>query len=260
MEQQHLVYFAATLAKDDSAMTKSEPLALLIDDDPVFRNQVGARLAREGFAVLEAVSGAESRSLICENRFALIVLEMDLADGEGIELCREIRSSALNRSCALLFASSRAKEGDKVRGLVSGADDYLAKPFGMNEFVARVRAVLRRSREAIAEATREEAQAAQSRKLVLDVERRVVIVRGTKVALTRREFDLLRILASRPGVVFSREALLTRLPRTHQGVTERTIDAIVTRVRKKLGDDPKRSECIATAWGIGYKCADVDDD
>lgn len=237
----------------------SKATVLLIDDDRVFRAELGARLSREGFNVSEATTGREGLQLASTARFDVIVLEMNLTGLEGTTLCRRIRAHSANRGSAILFASSRSQEGDKVEGLASGADDYVTKPIGLNEFVARVRAVWRRSRYGSAEPGRPAADGAQTPQLIVDAERRRVSRRGTDIALTRQEFDLLYILSSRPGIVFSRQALLAKLPRTPSEVTERSIDAIVTRLRQKLGDDPRHPQLIFTAWGLGYRFADAED-
>jgi DNA-binding response OmpR family regulator len=176
---------------------------------------------------------------------------MNLSGLDGMTLCRRIRSQSANRASAIVFASSRSDEEDKVEGFACGADDCVEKTIGLNEFVARVRAVLRRTGSA--------ADSAPSLQLIIDTERRRVAMRGAEIALTRQEFELLGILSSRPGIVFSRRALLAKLPRTQSETTERTIDAIVTRLRQKLGDDSRHPQFIVTVWGLGYKFADVEE-
>jgi DNA-binding response OmpR family regulator len=232
---------------------------LLVDDDPVFRAECRACLSREGFSVSEATTGGEGLRLASTARFDLIVLEMNLAGLDGTTLCRKIRSDSANRVSGILFASSRSNEGDKIDAFTSGADDYVAKPVAWNEFVARVQAVLRRSRYAASDPARPARGAVRPRELIIDAARRRVAIRGSEIALTRQEFDLLQILSSHPGIVFSRQALLAKLPRIQSRVTERTIDAIVTRVRQKLGEDSRNPQFILTAWGLGYKFADVAD-
>jgi DNA-binding response OmpR family regulator len=145
-------------------------------------------------------------------------------------------------------------ESDKVLGLESGADDYLAKPFGLRELLARVGAITRRYR-------RPEQRAAAARRtssasVQLDLDRREAIVRGQPVELTRQEFDLLYQLAQRPGIVYSRAALLQHVWRDDTYVTDRTVDTVISRLRKKIERDPQDPELILTAWGVGYKYAD----
>lgn len=232
---------------------------LLVDDDPAFRAELRARLSREGFSVSEAATGDEGLRLASAAKFDLIVLEMNLAGLDGTSLCRKIRSGVANRVSGILFASSRSDEDDKVEAFASGADDYVAKPVALNEFLARVRAVLRRSRYGIIDSVRPAGDRVRSPELIVDTARRRVAIRGTEIALTRQEFDLLQILSSHPGIVFSRQALLAKLPRTQSGVTERTVDAIVTRLRQKLRENPRSPQFIFTAWGLGYKFADVEE-
>lgn len=235
--------------------------ALLVDADPVFRAEVGALLSREGFRVSEATTGDEGLRLASVTRFDLIVLEKNLSGLDGTTLCRQIRSRSANRLTAVLFASTRPNENDRVEGFSSGADDYVAKTIGLNELVARVRALLRRNRYASTDSVQSAVEGVPSPpQLIVDTERRRVAMRGKEIALTRQEFDLLHILSSRPGIVFSRQALVVKLPRIQSGVTERTIDAMVTRLRKKLGDDARNPRFIFTVWGLGYKFADAEGD
>jgi len=232
---------------------------LLVDNDTVFRAEVRACLSREGFSVSEATTGNEGLRLASAARFDLVVLEMDLAGLDGVTLCRKIRSDSASRVSGILFVSSRSNEDDKVEAFAGGADDYVAKPIALNEFVARVRAVLRRSRLATFDPGRPAGDAVRSPELAIDAARRRVAIRGAEIALTRQEFDLLYILSSRPGIVFSRQALRARLPRMHSEVTDRSIDAIVAHLRRKVGDDSRHPRFILTAWGLGYKFADKAD-
>jgi DNA-binding response OmpR family regulator len=147
-----------------------------------------------------------------------------------------------------------------VLGLESGADDYLAKPFGIRELVARARALLRRPRRSQLQA---EAASVSGEKPVeihglhIDPARRKVRANGEDVDLTAQEFRLLLVLATHPGIVFSREALLTRVWPDHTFVTERSVDSLVKRLRRRIEKDPANPEIILTVWGSGYKCADV---
>jgi DNA-binding response OmpR family regulator len=149
-------------------------------------------------------------------------------------------------------------ESDKVLGLESGADDYLAKPFGVRELVARVGAILRRSTRRDVPAPGPGSRVA-SRDLILDAERRQVTVRGEAVELTKQEFDVLYLLAARPGIVFSRTALLANVWGGDSYVTERTVDTVVSRLRKKVERDAQDPELILTAWGVGYKFVEGED-
>jgi DNA-binding response OmpR family regulator len=173
-------------------------------------------------------------------------------------LCRALRSEGANTNASILMLTARDTESDKVLGLESGADDYLAKPFGMRELLARVGAVLRRASRATDAAGSTTAHQLRARDLVLDPDRRELVVRGARVELTKQEFDLLYLLAARPGIVFSREALLAKIWGGDTYVTERTVDTVVSRVRRKIERDAQDPQLIVTAWGVGYKFVDAD--
>jgi two-component system, OmpR family, response regulator len=179
---------------------------------------------------------------------------------DGISICRAVRREGPNQDVPILMLTARREESDKVLGLESGADDYLAKPFGIRELVARARALLRRPRRSQLQA---EAAAVSSEKpidvhgLHIDPARRRVRVDGDDVDLTAQEFRLLHVLTTHPGIVFSREALLTRVWPDHTYVTERSVDSLVKRLRRRIEKDPADPRIIMTVWGSGYKCADV---
>src|SRR5262249_25916472 len=189
-------------------------------------------------------------------RFDLIVLDLMLPGLDGITLCRAMRAQGPNVATPILMLTARDTESDKVLGLESGADDYLAKPFGIRELLARVAAILRRTSRA--ESSGEPSRRVQSRHVALDIDRRQALVRGAAVELTKQEFDLLHLLASRPGIVFSRAALLSKVWSDDVYVTERTVDTVISRLRRKIERDPQDPEMILTAWGVGYKFIDAD--
>jgi DNA-binding response OmpR family regulator len=190
-------------------------------------------------------------------KFDVIVLDVMLPGLDGLTVCRALRAEGESRDSAILMLTARDRESDKVLGLESGADDYLAKPFGVRELVARVRAVLRR-RRAAPSSDRLDTRHVHTPEIDLDLDRREAVVRGVPIELTRQEFDLLVLLASRPGIVFSRAALLAKVWNGDVYVTERTVDTVVSRVRRKIEQDPQDPELILTAWGVGYKFVDVD--
>jgi DNA-binding response OmpR family regulator len=177
---------------------------------------------------------------------------------DGITLCRAIRSQGVNTATAILMLTARDTESDKVLGLESGADDYLTKPFGIREMLARVGAILRRNDRIDAQANAPAVRRVQTGDLALDPERREAVVRGSAVELTKQEFDLLYLLAARPGIVFSRTALLSKVWSDDTYVTERTVDTVVSRLRRKIERDAQDPELILTAWGVGYKFVDVE--
>jgi DNA-binding response OmpR family regulator len=187
----------------------------------------------------------------------LVILDVMLPGFDGLEVCRRIRRA---RITPILMLTARATELDKVLGLELGADDYLTKPFSMRELLARVGALLRRV-ERLRDQSRpaEDEGAIVRADLTIDPITREVISAGQRVQLTAREFDLLRLLASNPGRVFSREYLLDRLWGEEYGGFDRTVDTHILRLRKKLGGSGSPGERIVTLWGVGYKFERVDD-
>jgi DNA-binding response OmpR family regulator len=175
---------------------------------------------------------------------------------DGVTVCRAIRRDSINSGVPILMLTARREESDKVLGLESGADDYLTKPFGVRELVARVRALLRR-RPMVAAANGDGQRPLLYRHIEVDPARRRVRVNGHDVDLTSHEFSLLVVLLSNPGIVFSREALLGRVWKEDTFVTVRSVDTLVKRLRKKVEEDPANPSVILTVWGAGYKAADV---
>ena len=229
---------------------------LIVEDEAPIRELLRLHLSLAGFAVDEIGNGAAALDRLRAERYHLVVLDLMLPGLDGITLCRAARAQGPNVPTPILMLTARDSESDKVLGLESGADDYLAKPFGIRELLARVSAILRRT-DRFERAGGSDARV-QSRDVALDAERRQAIVRGTPVDLTRQEFDLLYLLASRPGIVFSRAALLSKVWSDDVYVTERTVDTVISRLRRKVEREAQNPEMILTAWGVGYKFSDVE--
>jgi len=176
---------------------------------------------------------------------------------DGVTLCRTLRSGGINQRSAVLMLTARDTEPEKVLGLESGADDYLTKPFGVREFMARVTAILRRASGGLSEPEKTTTGIVTAADVTLDPDRRQVQVRGRLVELTKQEFDILYLLASRRGIVFGRAALIAKVWGGDTYVTERTVDSVVSRLRRKIERDPNDPEMLLTAWGVGYKFADA---
>jgi len=177
---------------------------------------------------------------------------------DGVTVCRAIRRDSPNADTPILMLTARREESDKVVGLDSGADDYLTKPFGIRELMARVRALLRRGHDKQARATTVNTGGPLHYKdIELDPARRRVRVDRRDVDLTFNEFELLLVLISNPGIVFSREALLSRVWKDQTYVTVRSVDTLVKRLRKKIEESPSEPTVILTVWGAGYKAADA---
>lgn len=232
--------------------------ALVVEDETNIRQLVCLHLGVEGFTCVEAADGPAALAAAQAQPFDVVVLDLMLPGLDGLSVCRAIRRSEVNASVPVLMLTAKRDETDKVLGLETGADDYLTKPFGVRELVARVRALVRRSTQSNGgPAGMTSAKPVTFRHLAMDPARRRVTVEGRDIELTTHEFDLLYVLLSHPGIVFSREALLARTWKEHTHVTERSVDTLVKRVRKKVERDPARPEIIATVWGTGYKAADV---
>jgi DNA-binding response OmpR family regulator len=243
---------------DMSSTSAPRRRVLAVEDDPAIRELMRMHLALAGLDVSEVADGRQALDRARAEPFDLIVLDVMLPGLDGITVCRAIRSEGANRTTPILMVTARDTEADTVVGLESGADDYLAKPFGVREFVARVGAVMRRRGPVDEAAATDEGRVLSSRGLMLDPAKRSASVNGKPVDLTKQEFDVLYLLAGRPGIVFSRAALLARVWHGDTYVTERTVDTVVSRVRRKVEADPQDPELILTAWGVGYKFVDVD--
>jgi DNA-binding response OmpR family regulator len=230
--------------------------ALVVEDELPVRDLLRLHLELAGFDVEESGDGREALRRLRESAYNLVILDVMLPGLDGVSLCRAIRTAGPNVSTPILMLTARDTESDKVLGLESGADDYLTKPFGIRELIARVNAITRRhARDDDPAPARKRTSAAN---VQLDPERREAIVRGTPIELTRQEFDLLYQLARRPGIVFSRAALLQNVWSDDTYVTERTVDTVISRLRRKIERDPQDPELILTAWGVGYKFVDVE--
>ncbi|MGI9332959.1 MAG: response regulator [Gammaproteobacteria bacterium] len=223
---------------------------LVVDDDPHIREIVSFALRKDGFETVEAANGVEALERFERNAPALVVLDILMPEMNGTEVCRRLRERA---SVPIVFLSSKDEELDRILGLELGGDDYITKPFSPRELVARVRAVLRRL-EPGAERRTEQAAALQHGRLRLDTETYKVYWDERELTLTMTEFGVLRTLLSRPGKVYSRDALMDGAYELRKIVSDRTMDSHVRRVRNKfkaLGADP-----IETVHGIGYKLGD----
>jgi DNA-binding response OmpR family regulator len=228
---------------------------LVVEDDEAIRELIALHLKLEGFAVLPAADGSEALRLAKSERFELIVLDVMLPGLDGISVCAAVRRDSANRDTPILMLTARREESDKVLGLETGADDYLTKPFGIREFIARVRALQRRHQRI--EETAAQPQPVTAGPLTVDPLRRQARLEGREIDLTANEFDLLYLLASHRGIVFSREALMQRVWGDGTHITERSVDTLVKRVRRKIEDEGTEPRFILTVWGTGYKFADV---
>jgi DNA-binding response OmpR family regulator len=231
---------------------------LVAEDEAHIRELVRLHLGLEGWDVLEAATGPDALERLRAEPVDLVVLDIMLPGLDGITVLRAMRRGGPNAATPVLLLTARREESDKVLGLDSGADDYLTKPFGVRELVARSRALMRRVRPP-GDATSPGADQPVVRlgPVSLDPARRVASLEGSDLELTGREFDLLYLLASHPGIVFSREALIARVWRGDTHVTERSVDTLVKRLRRKIERDAANPDRLLTVWGTGYKAADA---
>jgi DNA-binding response OmpR family regulator len=234
------------------------PSVLVVEDERNIRELVSLHLRLEEMNPMEAGDGQSGLQMAKSQAFDLVILDLMLPGLDGVTVCRAIRREPLNADTPILMLTARREESDKVVGLDSGADDYLTKPFGIRELMARVRALLRRGHVRQTRAASDAPLAPiEYRQINLDPARRRVLVDGREVELTFNEFELLYVLISMPGIVFSRESLLSRVWKDQTFVTVRSVDTLVKRLRKKIERHPADPSLILTVWGAGYKAADA---
>ncbi|MER2099017.1 MAG: response regulator [Pseudomonas qingdaonensis] len=218
---------------------------LVIDDEPQIRKFLRISLGSQGYKVLEAGTGAEGLSQAALGRPELVVLDLGLPDMDGQQVLRELREWT---QVPVLVLSVRASEVQKVEALDSGANDYVTKPFGIQEFLARVRALLRQVPQAVAEES-----APRFGPLTVDLAYRRVTLAGEEVALTRKEYALLAQLARHPGRVITQQQLLKDIWGPTHVEDSHYLRIVVAHVRQKLGDDPTAPRFIVTEPGVGYR-------
>lgn len=232
-------------------MTSASPRILVVDDDPEIRKLLARYVESQGFRVELAASCRELREKIATQHVDLVVLDVMLPDGSGLDLCRDLRAARSNVPIILLTALK--EDVDRIIGLEIGADDYLGKPFNPRELIARIRAVLRRRAEAMPAPS--EAKIYRFEGFTADPQkRRVADPQGADIELTGAEFDLLKTFLDRPGRVLSRDQLLD-LTRGREGdVLDRSIDVLVSRLRRKLGERGAQ-QLFKTVRNGGYQLA-----
>jgi two-component system phosphate regulon response regulator PhoB len=221
---------------------------LVVDDEPDLVELVRLSLHRAGYQVETAATGRQALDCLRRQRPDLVILDLMLPDVSGTELCRRLRADAELAALPVIMLTAKADEVDRVVGFELGADDYVTKPFSPRELVLRVGAVMRRSR-----GPGDARAVLESGPLRLDPARHRCWVNGDEVALTAKEFDLLRGLMTRPGRVMTREALLDQVWGSDITVTVRTIDTHLKRLREKLG---VAGDLIETVRGVGYRFAE----
>jgi len=220
---------------------------LVVDDEADLVELVSYNLKKEGFIVDSASDGEKALTRIRKGKYDLLILDLMLPGIQGMELCRILRNDPKTSVLPIIMLTAKGEEVDRILGLEMGADDYMAKPFSPRELLARVKAVLRRSKEKpVSE------KILKIGDLEIDRERYVVLVRTKPVKLSATEFKLLLFLAERKGKVFSRDQLLDAVWRDEAFVEPRTVDVHIRRLRSNIEEDSAKPKYIKTLRGIGY--------
>ena len=217
---------------------------LKVDDEPDILELIEYNLKKEGYQVFLARNGQEAVAEAKRSLPDLIVLDIMMPKMDGIEACRIMRTMPEFKNTFMVFLTARSEEYSEIAGFNVGADDYIAKPIKPRALVSRINAILRRNAPAEDVADNK----LEIGDLVIDREAYLVFQRGQKVVLAKKEFELLYLLASKPGKVYTREVILKNIWEDSVVVTNRTIDVHIRKLREKLGDD-----CVATVKGVGYK-------
>jgi two-component system phosphate regulon response regulator PhoB len=223
----------------------TKPLVMIVEDESALLTVLRYNLEKEGYRVCEATDGEEALTVFAESEPDLVLLDWMLPGLSGIEVCRQVRRKARDRTVPIIMLTARGEEADKVRGLETGADDYITKPFSVPELLARVKAHLRRVRPSQPKGTLE------FDTVVMDLAAHRVTRRGRNIHLGPTEFRLLRFLMENPGSVFSREALLNAVWGPDIYVEPRTVDVHIRRLRKALNGEGE-IDLIRTVRAAGY--------
>jgi two-component system alkaline phosphatase synthesis response regulator PhoP len=228
------------------------PQILVVDDDPDIVRLVRAYLEKAGFQVLTAHDGETALHILRRDRPALLVLDLMLPDRDGWDITRLVRADPSLAQLPVIMLTARIDDADKIIGLELGADDYITKPFNPREVVARVRSVLRRSQ---ANQLSQQRRILQQADLLMDLDRREVMLNGRPVELTATEFNLLRTLLENPGYAFTRSELIEQALGYEYEGSERTLDSHMRNLRRKIEPNPGQATYIQTVYGVGYRLA-----
>ncbi|MGH2923103.1 MAG: response regulator [Solirubrobacterales bacterium] len=236
-------------------MSPSPPAAsriLVVDDEPSVRESVGYALEHEGFDVTLASDGEDAEARLADTDFELLIIDIMMPGKSGLDVCREVRASS---AVPIILLTAKDAEVDKVVGLEVGADDYVTKPFSVRELLGRVRAQLRRRELDRSDAGGERALITAG-PVTIDLARHFITVRGEPVNLTRSEFQVLRLLAEKPGEVFSRKQIMEELWQTEFRGDVRACDVHISNLRQKIERDPQNPELVVTVRRVGYRFAE----
>jgi DNA-binding response OmpR family regulator len=226
---------------------------LVVEDDRDISKLLSIHLADLGCQVEVATTGDVGYQKAREQHFDLVVLDIMLPVMDGIEICSKLRAADI--STPILMLTAKSEEIDKVLGLETGADDYLAKPFSVREFIARVKAIFRRA-TLNNPASEGQKPSMKFEDLVIDHRKRKVLINGNRIELTPKEYDLLLLLASNPGKSYSREDLLSLVWGYEFNGYEHTVNSHINRLRSKIEPDLVKPKYVLTTWGVGYRFND----
>jgi DNA-binding response OmpR family regulator len=227
---------------------------LIIEDDKDLTGLLSIHLKDLDCEVDIAHDGSTGFDNAQQGNYHLIVLDVMLPNMDGIAICQKLR--ALDNFTPILMLTAKSEEFDKVLGLESGADDYLTKPFGVREFIARVKAILRRQEQNKLQRTGKHATPLKIDQLEIDVEKRKVMLEGKRIDLTPKEFDLLALLAGNPGKSYTRDQLLSLIWGYEFNGYEHTVNSHINRLRAKIEPEVNTQKYILTTWGVGYRFND----
>lgn len=226
-------------------MREQDTRILIVEDEPRLASLLSDYLQSSGYKTDSITDGTQVIPALKANMPSLLLLDIMLPGKDGMEICKEIRRFS---EVPIIMLTARVEEIDRLLGLELGADDYICKPFSPREVVARVKAVMRRSHGGVI----------QTEELVLDESRNKAVLKGQELDLTVVEFQLLKLLASDPGRIFTRNQLIDRIYHDHRIVSDRTIDSHIKKLRRKISDALPGQEFIQSVYGIGYKFEQVD--
>lgn len=223
---------------------------LIADDEKEIRDLLKKYLERELYIVDIAVDGEEALHLFEQNKYNLIILDLMMPKVDGIEVCRRLRNKT---NIPILMLTAKDQEVDKILGLSIGADDYITKPFSVNEVIARIKALMRRFLVLGSNASTQEQTLLTFKGLTIDVNKYTVNINDAEISLTGKELELLKFFASNPEQVFTKTQLFRNVWNSNYIEDDNTVMVHIRKLRKKIETDPSNPKFIQTVWGIGYK-------
>ncbi|MFK8067568.1 MAG: response regulator transcription factor [Gammaproteobacteria bacterium] len=227
---------------------------LIIEDSEDLAELVALNLRDLSYHVEIALDGTNGLKLSTENEYNLVILDLMLPGIDGMEICRQLRGQ--KNYTPILMLTSKSSEIDRVVGFEIGADDYVVKPFSVQELMARIKAILRRMRVIEIAVEEDDKHLIKRKNMLIDLEKRLVSIKEKPIELTAREFELLTCFAKSPGKVFSRTQLLDQVWGYGYSGYEHTVNSHINRLRVKIEDDPGEPGYIETVWGVGYRYAE----